>query len=244
MMKSPHYNYYDHNHESKKNADQAIDLGRQRLNPQLSDPNYLAYYFRKQILAGWIQNIGKQQLYILDVGGRIQPYRELFESRTHSYIAIDPIYEGLVNIVALGEHLPVRSSHFDIVLCTQVLVYANNPIRFASELHRVLKPGGSLLLTTPAFFPNYHDELWRFFPLSLRKLLGSFSSIQIVPEGHSVSGFIRITCIFLDIIVKNSTLHKMLTRIVFPVLNKLGKKFDTLSDNNQMSTNYSCLAVK
>ena len=240
------YRYYNLFHGSiQKNAEQALDLGEARLHPRLSDPNYLTYFFRKEILKNWIGKLPDAKLNILDVGGRIQPYRALFESKIESYVAIDPAFEGLVNIVARGEELPIRSDRFDIVICTQVLVYANNPYKLTREIYRVLKPGGSLVLTTPAFFPSYHDEMWRFLPNGLYNLLSSFSSVQILPEGHSVSGFMRISCIFFDLFAKNFLLHKLVSKLVFPLFNEIGMHFDKFSgDNNQMTTNYSCLAVK
>ena len=64
---------------------------------------------------------------MLDIGGRIQPYRPLIENRLHRYIAIDPLATGLVDAVAIGEYLPFRSEIFDLVMRDQG-VGGSNPL--------------------------------------------------------------------------------------------------------------------
>jgi SAM-dependent methyltransferase len=66
---------------------------------------------------------------------------------------------------------PYADSSFDTVLCCELLEHLTaDPMHMMSEIHRVLKPGGSLLLTTPnvashraiqAILHGYHPS---FFP--------------------------------------------------------------------------------
>lgn len=45
---------------------------------------------------------------------------------------------------------PYPSNHFDTVLCCEILEHlTQDPMRMMAEIHRILKPGGILLLTTP-----------------------------------------------------------------------------------------------
>jgi SAM-dependent methyltransferase len=46
--------------------------------------------------------------------------------------------------------LPVPDSQFDLVLCANVLEHVHDVQLFLSEVRRVLEPGGTLALTTPA----------------------------------------------------------------------------------------------
>jgi ubiquinone/menaquinone biosynthesis C-methylase UbiE len=65
-----------------------------------------------------------------------------------SLVGIDsPNLRGLV--VGDGEHLPYRSGVFDAVALKGVLHHIPNVDQALRELHRVLKPGGTLLLVEP-----------------------------------------------------------------------------------------------
>lgn len=53
---------------------------------------------------------------------------------------------------------------FDIIICTEVLEHVANPFDAVTELHRMLKKGGLLFVTTPFNF-RIHGPLpdnWRF----------------------------------------------------------------------------------
>ncbi|MBN1586483.1 MAG: class I SAM-dependent methyltransferase [Candidatus Omnitrophica bacterium] len=49
----------------------------------------------------------------------------------------------------LEEALPLSDAEFDLVWCTELLEHVANPTALLTEIRRVLKPGGRLLLTTP-----------------------------------------------------------------------------------------------
>ncbi len=57
-------------------------------------------------------------------------------------------YEGL-DIVSDITAIPEPDGSFDVVLCTEVLEHGPDPRSALPELARVLKPGGTLLLTAP-----------------------------------------------------------------------------------------------
>ena len=47
------------------------------------------------------------------------------------------------------DSLPYPDSYFDTVVCTDVLEHVDNEIRTLDELFRVLRPGGTAIITTP-----------------------------------------------------------------------------------------------
>ncbi|MEK6577866.1 MAG: class I SAM-dependent methyltransferase, partial [Bdellovibrionota bacterium] len=55
------------------------------------------------------------------------------------------------------ELIPFPDNTFDSVICTQVLEHVVHPERAMSELNRVLRPGGVLLLTIPQA-SELHEE--------------------------------------------------------------------------------------
>lgn len=227
--------------------DYADREGKKRLQPSLTNPNWLVLRQRREIFRKWLNCISGERLSVLDVGGRLQPYRALLAGRLSGYWAVD-IREGpLVDVVARGEAMPFETGCFDIVICSQVLEYIPQPQALISEVHRVLKPEGHLLLSAPAVFPrDSDDDLWRFMPQSLRLLLCEFESVQVVAEGSSVAALFRMLALYAVMFVRPALLRQLTSLTLVPVLNVLGAALDSISstNNDQFSANFSALARK
>jgi SAM-dependent methyltransferase len=194
-----------------------------------------------------LDGIVGENLSVLDVGGRIQPYRLLLSERSARYWAIDIRESPQVNVLARGEAIPFRTGHFDIVFCTQVIEYVTEPSTLISELHRVLKPGGYIFLSAPAIFPRDSDhDLWRFMPEGLRLLLCGFEEVHVVPEGSSLIGFFRTIAVYTAMFTRPASLRKLLEMTLVPSLNIAGFILESivLTKNDQFSPNFSALARK
>jgi SAM-dependent methyltransferase len=221
--------------------------GRERLHPSLANPSWLVLRRRRQIFEKWIARLDRQDLELLDVGGRIQPYRALFDGQLRRYVSIDLRQTPLVNIVARGEQIPLGSAQFDLVICTQMLEYVRDPRAVIAEIHRVLKPGGSLLLTVPAIFPrDSEQDTWRFLPEGLRQMLGAFPEVEIEAEGTSISGIFRTVCVGLVLLARPRFVATILRFTAIPVLNVMAAtlEFVTRSSNDQFAANFAALARK
>lgn len=220
--------------------------GSRRLRPAIGDPNYLVLRRRRELFEAWLSRLDGKRWLVLDVGGRIQPYRPLVAQRTRRYVAVDVRRTALVDSLARGEELPFSSSVFDLVLCTQVLEYVRDPHRVAREIHRVLKPGGALLLSVPAVWPRDSEEdAWRFLPPALREILSEFREIEIAPEGGSLAGMFRTVNACLGLFARSAGTRAILRWTVFPAMNLLGLAFDRLrGSNDSFAVNYSALARK
>ena len=142
--------------------DEVTQQGRDRLFPSLTNPNWLVLRARRRIFERWLTRLPSGELDVLDVGGRIQPYRALITNRLRRYVAVDLRLTPLVDVLARAEQLPLGSARFDLVICTQVLEYVAQPSLVFGEIHRVLKPGGALLLSVPSACPiDAGEECWR-----------------------------------------------------------------------------------
>src|SRR5713101_6672773 len=114
--------------------EQVRRAGRERLYPSLTNPNWLVLRKRRELFLEWLKNMPPGDLSVLDVGGRIQPYRPLIVSAHARYVAVDLRPTPLVNVAANAEQLPLASAVFDLVLCTQMLEYAADPGQVISEI--------------------------------------------------------------------------------------------------------------
>jgi SAM-dependent methyltransferase len=225
----------------------ALRQSSARLFPSFRDPNYLVLSKRRRLFRDWLARIPQPALNVLDVGGRLQPYRSLIEERVARYVAVDIRKTPLVTVIARGEMLPLPTDCFDLVICTQVLQYIAKPLELLGEIHRVLKPSGHLLLSTSAAEPLAGElDYWRFTPASLSWLLHDFSGVEIAPEGNSVAGFFRSANVYLNLFAKFDVLRAALSLTATPLLNAAGIVAEKLSasPNHQFSVNYSVFARK
>jgi SAM-dependent methyltransferase len=85
----------------------------------------------------------------LDLGASIGPYAAYFPNRS----GVDLEKAPGVEVVADAHALSFRGGSFDVVLATEVLEHLQEPQKAADEMLRVLRPGGTLLLTTRFLFP-------------------------------------------------------------------------------------------
>lgn len=230
-----------------KNLGRIQREGRERLFPSLTNPNWLVLRARRKLFTKWLQRFDHANPIVLDVGGRVQPYRPLIAQGASRYIAVDIRLTALVDIAGDAAQLPVGNARFDLVLCTQMLEYARDPRRVLTEIHRVLKPGGFLLLSAPAVYPqDSEQEYWRFLPCALRELLGDFSEIEVAAEGDSVTGFIRTINVCLVAFTPVAVFRKLLCLTLVPVLNLVGALAEALrtTSDNSFTANFSVLARK
>lgn len=63
------------------------------------------------------------------------------------YAALLPPPPGVVMLAAAAEALPFGEATFDVVVCSNALDHFNDPATALREVHRVLCPGGWLVLT-------------------------------------------------------------------------------------------------
>jgi len=224
----------------------AIAEGIERLHPTLRNPDYLVLTERRKLLATWIETLPKKPLQVLDIGGRIQPYRPLLEGRLGTYIAVDPLATKLVDAVAVGEQLPFAPVCFDLVICTQMLCYSTNPFEIVKEILRVLKPGGGLLLSSPAIFPKHaeHDR-WRFFPSGLQLLLQKFSYVEVAAEDNSMAATCRMIAVGLDQCLTGGLPHRLASSLLIPMMNRIGRRLNKMNcGDTRFTTNYCAFAKK
>ncbi len=129
---------------------------------------------------------------LLDVGCGSKPFAPLFAGRVRRYWGSDLaasryLGEARPDAYATAESQPFRAAAFDTVLGLSMLTYLPEPLLMIREAHRVLKPGGVLILEFTQMVP-LHDEPHDFFRFTrygaewlLRR--AGFEPIEVVPIG-------------------------------------------------------------
>jgi ubiquinone/menaquinone biosynthesis C-methylase UbiE len=137
---------------------------------------------------------------VLDVGAGSCPYRALFahcDYRTQDAGKLqgEQLRNGTYGQIDYGgdaTSIPAPDGEFDVILCTEMLEHHPEPIRVIHELSRLLRRGGTLLITAP-LGSGIHQEPYHFYggytPYWYEHFLTSagFDSIEITPNG----GFYR-----------------------------------------------------
>jgi SAM-dependent methyltransferase len=113
---------------------------------------------------------------VLDAGAGRAPYRDLFAHaryETADFLAVKGKKYTPPDYVCDLASIPVEDARFDHVIFTQVLEHIPEPPRVLAELHRVLKPGGTLWLTAPLFYAEHERpyDFFRYTQFGLRRLL-------------------------------------------------------------------------
>jgi SAM-dependent methyltransferase len=155
--------------------------------------NWLANH---KIIAALERARGHARGVLLDVGCGSRPFANLFAGRVERYLGVDLQASRFLgdrppDAYARGEQLPFRAGSMDTVLSLSVLTYLPEPGRLIAEAHRVLKPGGALLLEFTQMVP-LHDEphdYFRFTRYGAAHLLerAGFEPLEYIPIGGLMS---------------------------------------------------------
>ena len=124
---------------------------------------------------------------LIDVGCGEQPYRA-YCSHLKRIVACDfDAARGHVDFACPAHAIPVSDESFDAILCTEVLEHVPDPAAVWREFHRILRPGGKVLLTTPAYWPPHElpYDFYRYPEQGLRYLATSagFEVQELWPRG-------------------------------------------------------------
>jgi SAM-dependent methyltransferase len=109
---------------------------------------------------------------VVDYGCGEQPYRWLFPGCEYIPVDLPSNPTASVHIDPNGK-VPLPDDSADLVISTQVLEHVTDPETYLNECHRMLRPGGQLVLTTHGvmFLHRHPTDFWRWTCDGLRLIL-------------------------------------------------------------------------
>jgi len=110
---------------------------------------------------------------LLDLGAGNQPFKVWYSGLAEKCVSVDVTPAPGLDVLSLAAPLPFGSETFDTVLCTSVLEHVHNAEAVVSEIARILKPGGRLIITIPFLYPTHEApyDFWRTTHWGLRSVL-------------------------------------------------------------------------
>jgi SAM-dependent methyltransferase len=121
----------------------------------------------------------------LDVNGSVRPHLESL--RPSRYVGVDivpgPCVDELCDVADLVQRFGRES--FDLVVSTEMVEHVEDWRTAFEQMKLVLKPGGTLVLTTRSigFPPHGHPyDFWRYQREDMETILADFSDVHVRPD--------------------------------------------------------------
>ena len=190
---------------------------------------------------------------LLDIGAGHVPFRPHLEKQVTVYHTLDRekrVEE--IDFVSDAQDMSglISSCRYDTVLLLDVLEHVPDPSSVLSEINRILRPGGKLILSVP-HLSRLHEEPYDFYRYTKHGLthlleMASFRHIVVEPCGG-------IFCFLghqISTLVVGSTWHvPVIKHVVFSLNKWLITKpafwLDTITDRNKLfALGYVVVATK
>ena len=233
--------------EVRKSMTEPRDSGMDLVRPSLRDFTYLDCRRRAELIAEQAAKLPPQVHRLLDVGGKGKPYSCFFASRVTNHYVLDVAPAYSVDVVGDARTMPFCDASIDVVLITQVLEHIPDPIAVIGEIRRVLKPGGTLLLSVPSIFPQHGSpgDYWRYMPQGLQWILRDFHNVTVKGEAGTVPSIFLVLNVYLQLLTGPLPwLQRLLRWTICPLNNSAGLLAGKVYRGNQFASNYFVVAVR
>jgi SAM-dependent methyltransferase len=141
---------------------------------------------------------------LLDFGCGSKPYRSLIN--VNEYVGVDFVNEGhphdneQIDIFYDGKRIPVDDGTFDSALSSEVFEHIFNLDEVLQELYRVIKPGGTILITCPFVWKEHElpNDYARYTHFALKHLFekNGFSIKEMDKSGNFIEVLFQLQVLY------------------------------------------------
>ena len=193
---------------------------------------------------------------ILDVGCGNKPYESLFNASPENYIGCDVVQSSgnRVDILCMATDIEADEASFDTVFSTQVMEHVDNSDLMMKECNRVLKPGGTFILSVPLCWELHEEpyDFFRFTKYGLQQLCqrNQFEVIEILPNGGKWAAISQMNINMIYSTFKKKNLLVKCMKFLFinlhftAALNRLAIFLDNKYFDPLLTLNYVLVAKK
>lgn len=205
-----------------------MDFLTSRIKKEQFNPGFIGiftnpFYFSRRGLFRSMTVLGRDlQGKLLDVGCGTKPY-ERYLSVSH-YIGLEIDTErsrttSKADMFYDGQKFPFGREEFDSLLANEVFEHVFNPQGFMTEVNRVLKLNGKLLMTVPFVWDEHeqpHDYA-RYTSFGLRHLLEQHG-FEILQQQKSVDDIRVLFQLFNEYLYKKTYVDNVILRQILNTL--------------------------
>jgi SAM-dependent methyltransferase len=179
---------------------------------------------------------------ILDVGCGQKPYQHFYPGSDYIGLEIGSLETSpnkMADYFYNGDRFPFADQDFDSVVTNQVFEHVFNPEQFLSEVYRVLKPEGLLLLTVPFVWDEHEQPIdyARYSSFGLKHILEA-NGFQVLEQRKSMADVRTLFqlingYLYKKTVTKSNVLNSLITLVLMSPLNMLGELLAIILPKNE-----------
>jgi len=183
----------------------------------------------------------------LDFGAGTAKYQNLIRPQTSEYITFDMIAGKNIDVVGDVLNPPFKDGEFDTIISTQVLEHVEKPWVMINQIGRILKSGGTCIMTAPFIVP-FHADPYDFFRYTETGLTSMFKNegFEIVESGSygKIFGVLSEMIHFSLFSPYESIGKKLWSRRIVMRIEKIARFLDRFVKNKVIYSNVYVVAKK
>ncbi len=166
----------------------------------------------------------------LDIGCGKKPYRKFFDTKNYFGLDLPSSIHNVrlsADLLYDGKYLPIKTNSIDSVVSNQVFEHIFEPEKFLSELQRILKVNGKLLITLPFVWDEHEKpiDFARYTSFGIKYLLTKygFEIISHQKTANNISILAQLLNLYIyKIVYKNLLIKRIATLIIMAPITIMG----------------------